>query len=65
VRTPTKATTCIPDLASLNFQQHPVQEALSKQPTRQKYKPNNQQTGLPPHTVLPIRGEKKKLPPPT
>ena len=31
-----------------------------KQETRQKYKPNHQQTGLPPHSALPIRGEKNK-----
>ena len=28
---------------------------LSKQQTKQKYKPNHQQTGLPPHSALPIR----------
>ena len=32
------------------------------QTTKEKYKPNHQQTGLPPHTALPIReGKKKKL----
>ena len=36
-------------------QSHPVQDAPSKQQTKQKYKPNHQQTGLPPHLALPIR----------
>jgi len=41
-----------------------VQEASSKQQTKQKYKPNHQQTGLPPHSDLAIRGKqtnKQKL----
>jgi len=37
-----------------------VQAASSKQQTKQKYKPNHQQAGLPPHSALPIRGETKK-----
>ena len=37
-----------------------MQEASSKQQTKQKYKPNHQQTGLPPHSALPIRGETNK-----
>ena len=41
-------------------QQHPVQDASSKQQTRQKWKPNLKQTRLPPHSALPIRGKKKK-----
>ena len=40
--------------------QPPVQDALSKQQTKQKYKPNHQQTGLPPHSVLSIRGKTNK-----
>ena len=28
-----------------------------KQQTKQKYKPSHQQTGLPPHSALPIRGK--------
>ena len=32
---------------------------LNKQ-TKQKYKPNHQQTGLPPHSALPIKGDTKK-----
>ena len=28
-----------------------------KQQTKQKYKPSNQQTGIPPHSAFPIRGE--------
>ena len=28
--------------------------------TKQKYKPNHQQTGLPPHSALPIRGKTNK-----
>jgi len=34
-----------------------VQDASPKQQTKQKYKPNHQQTGLPPHSALPIRGK--------
>jgi len=34
-----------------------VQDASSKQ---QKYKPNNQQTGLPPHSALSVRGKTNK-----
>jgi len=60
VRTHTKETTCIQDLASPNHQQHPVQDASSKQQTKQKYKPNHQQTGLPPHSALLIRGKTNK-----
>jgi len=37
-----------------------VQDASSKQQTKQKYKPNHQQTGLLPHSVLPIRGKTNK-----
>jgi len=37
-----------------------VQEPSSKQQTKQKYKPNQQQTGLPPHSALPIRGKTNK-----
>jgi len=37
-----------------------VQDASSKQQTKQKYKPNHQQTGLPPHSDLPIRGKTNK-----
>ena len=46
--------------ASPNHQQHPVQEASSKQHTKRNYKPNHQQTGLPPHSALPIRGKTSK-----
>ena len=38
----------------------PVQDASSKQQTKQKYKPNPQQTGLPSHSALPIRGKTNK-----
>jgi len=34
-----------------------VQDASSKQQTKEKYKTNHQQTGLPPHSALPIRGK--------
>ena len=34
-----------------------MQDASSKQETKQKYKPNHQHTGLPPHSALPIRGK--------
>ena len=37
-----------------------MQFASSKQQTKQKYKPNHQQTGLPPHSALPIRGKTNK-----
>ena len=35
----------------------PVQDASSKQQTKWEYKPNHQQTRLPPHSVLPTRGK--------
>ena len=53
VRTHTRETTVIQALASPNYQKHPVQDASSKQQTKQKYKPNHQQTGLPPHSASP------------
>jgi len=37
-----------------------VQDTSSKEQTRQKYKPNHQKTGLPPHSALPIRGKTNK-----
>ena len=37
-----------------------MQDASSKQQMKQKYKPNHQQTGQPPHSALPIRGRTKK-----
>ena len=37
-----------------------MQEASSKQETKQKHEPNHQQTGLPPHSALPSKGKKKK-----
>ena len=37
-----------------------MQDAASKQQTKQKYKPSHQQTGLPPHSALPIRGKTNK-----
>ena len=42
-----------------------MQDASSKQQTKQKYKPNHQQTGLPPHSIMSIRGKtnKQKLSP--
>ena len=60
VRTHTKETTGIQDPVSPNHQQHPVQDASSKQQTKQKYKPSHQQTGSPPHSALPIRGKNKQ-----
>ena len=60
VRTHTKETTSIQDQASPNHQQHSVQDASSKQQTKQKYKHNHQQTGLPPHSAFPIRGKTNK-----
>jgi len=60
VRTHTKETTGIQDPVSPNHQLYPVQDALSKQQTKQKYKPNHQQAGLPPHSALPIKGKTSK-----
>ena len=37
-----------------------MQDASSKQETKQKYKPNHQRTGLPLHTALHIRGKTNK-----
>ena len=37
-----------------------MQDASSKQQTKQKYKPSHQQRGLPPHSALPIRGKTNK-----
>jgi len=37
-----------------------VQDASSKQQTKENYKPNHQQTGLPPHLGLPNRGKTSK-----
>ena len=38
----------------------PVQDASSKQQIKQKYNPNHQQTGLPPHSAFPMRVKTKK-----
>ena len=54
VRTHTEETTWIQD------SDYPVEDASSEQQTKQKYKPNHQQTGLPPHSALPIRGKANK-----
>ena len=37
-----------------------MQDVSSKQKTKQKYEPNQQQTGLPPHSALPNRGKSDK-----
>ena len=37
-----------------------MQDASSKQQTKQKYRPNHQQTGLPPHSALHVRGKINK-----
>ena len=37
-----------------------MQDASSKQQTKKKYKPNHQQTGVPPHVALTIRGKTNK-----
>ena len=42
---------------SPNYQQHPVQDASSKQQTKQKCKPSHQQTGLSPQ---PCTSEEKQ-----
>ena len=60
VRTHTKETTWIQDPAWPDHQKHPVQATSSKQQTKLKYKPNHQQTGLPPHSALHVRGKINK-----
>ena len=60
VRIHRKETTWIQDPASPNHQQHPVQDASSKQQIKQTYQPNHQQTGLSPHSAMPIRGKTNK-----
>ena len=57
VRTHTNKTTWIKDPVSPNHQKHTVQKVSSKQQTKQKYRHSHQQTGLPAHSALPIRGE--------
>ena len=47
MRTPTKAASCIHNLAPPNCWQHQVHEASPKQQAKQKLKPNHQQTGFP------------------
>jgi len=37
-----------------------VQDTSSKQQVKQKYNPNHQQTGSPPHSAFPIRGKTNK-----
>ena len=39
-----------------------MHDTSSKQQTKQKYKPNHQQAGLPPYSALPIRGKTNKNP---
>jgi len=60
VRIHTKETTWIHYAASPNPQEHPVQDTSPKQHTKQKYTPHHQQTGLPPHSALPIKGKTNK-----
>ena len=60
VRTHTNKTTWLQDPVSPNHQKHTVQEVSSKQQTKQKYRYNHQQTGLPPQSALPIRGKATK-----
>ena len=55
VKTHTMETSWIQDPASPNYQY-----ASSKQQTKQKYKPNHQQTRLSLHSALPIRGKTNK-----
>ena len=57
VRTHTKETIWIQDLASSNHQEHPAQDTSSKQQTKQKYKRNHQQTGF--TTSLSLAHQKK------
>ena len=37
-----------------------MQDTSSKQQTKQKYKLNHQQIGLPPHSALPMKGKTNK-----
>ena len=37
-----------------------MQDVSAKQQTKQKYKPNHQETGLSPHSAWPIRGKTNK-----
>ena len=60
MRTHTKETTGIQDPASPNHQYYPVQDASTKKQAKQKCKPSHQQTGLPPHSALPLRGKPNK-----
>ena len=60
VRTHTKETTWIQDLASPSHQQHLMWDASSKQQTKQKYKSNHQQTGVLSHLAFPIREKTNK-----
>ena len=60
VRSHTWETTWIQDLASPNYQYHPVQAASSKQQAKQKYKQNHHETGLQPNSALAIRGKTNK-----
>ena len=59
VRTHTKETTWIwPGITQPPVA--PVQEASSKQQTKQRHKPSHHQTGLPLHSALPMRGKTSK-----
>ena len=60
VRTHTKEIAWVQDPASPNHQWHPVQDAWSKQQTKQKHKLTHQQAGLPPHSGLLLRGNTSK-----
>ena len=54
VRTHTKETTV------KKTQRHPTTNSTLCRMPQTKYKPNHQQTGLPPHSVFPIRGKANK-----
>ena len=56
VRTLTKASTCIQDLAQPNASSNQLR--MPHPNNKQKHKQNHQHTGLPPHTAIPIRGGK-------
>ena len=62
VRTPTKEATCVKDQHQQPLLEHHVQDASSKQQAKDKYRLNHQDAGLPPHSVLPIRGMTTKKP---
>jgi len=56
VRTPTKEDTCVKDLTSTTASGTPCAGCFIQTASKNKYRLNHQDAGLPPHSVLPIRG---------